>query len=152
MSRFEDIPGRAFLDTSCLNFIVENGEYLFNGGKVPERVTERQYSDLTSFYNIFRIGERAFWQIIVSTTSFEEVWNSSDRKKRSILENWVSEIWIYWNELLKDCDDMPSNYEFQIKKEKCLQSEKLNILPDKTDRILICEAIATLWFGIICFF
>jgi len=137
-----DIPGRIFLDTSCLNFIVENGDYLFDGCEIPEKVTERQYVDLESLYNMFRTGKRAFWQIMVSRTSFGEVWNTSNLKKRMDLKNWVSEIWIYWNELLINSKDIPTSTELDRIIKIWIDSGKLDILPDKTDRFLICEAIA----------
>lgn len=52
--KFEKIPGRAFLDTNSLNFILKYGEYIFDGVIIPPKIlSKRIIKDINSFYNIF---------------------------------------------------------------------------------------------------
>ena len=67
------VPGRAFLDTSSLNFILEYGEYIFDGLTPPGTLGKRIIEDIEAFYNIFLTGKRASWQLAISPFTYKEV-------------------------------------------------------------------------------
>ena len=85
--KLEEIPGRAFLDTSTLNFILENGDYIFNGVSPPNSLRTRQFQDINAFFNIFLTGKRASWQLAVSPFTYKEVINTQDETKRHYLQS-----------------------------------------------------------------
>lgn len=65
--KFEKIPGRAFLDTTSLNFILKYGEYIFDGVIIPSKIlSNRIIKDINSFYNIFWVknGEHIPFSIV----------------------------------------------------------------------------------------
>ena len=88
-----EIPGRAFLDTSSLNFILEYGEYIFDGVKPPQKLNKRIVADIDAFYNIFLTGKRATWQLAVSPFTYKEVIGTQNPTKRHYLENWFMDIY-----------------------------------------------------------
>ncbi len=137
----EDIPGRAFLDTSTLNFILDNGEYIFDATTPPSSLSKRQLQDIDAFYNIFLTGKRASWQLAISTFTYKEVISTQDTNKRYYLENWFQEVWHYWLGILEQANDLPSFIEAEHRRIELLSSGILDVLPDIEDRILMCDAI-----------
>lgn len=139
--KLEEIPGRAFLDTSTLNFILEHGEYIFDGVNPPSSLGKRMIQDIDALYNVFFTGKRASWQLAISPFSYKEVISTADRAKRYYLENWFMEVWHYWLGILEHANDLPSFIEAEHTRIKLLSSGILDVLPDIEDRILICDAI-----------
>jgi hypothetical protein len=136
-----DIPGRIFLDTSVVNFILDYGEQIHDGMLIPGNLSDRIVSDINAFYNIFLTGQRAMWQLAVSSHTYEEVIKTPDPKRLHYLENWFFEIWHYWCSIIEDSNDLPSVREIQARRVELLASGVLEILPDLEDRILLCDAI-----------
>ena len=139
--KLTEIPGRSFLDTSTLNFILENGEYIFDGVSPPNSLGIRQSQDIDAFSNIFLAGKRASWQLAISPFSYKEVISTQDETRRHYLQNWFMEVWYYWLGILEQGNDLPSFIEAENTKIKLLSSGILDILPDIEDRILICDAV-----------
>lgn len=135
------IPGRSFLDTSCLNFILQHGKYIFDSVIPSETLSERVVKDIEAFYSIFLTGKRASWQLAVSPFTCKEVIGTKDRAKRYYVENWFMDVWDYWLRILQENNDLPSFVEAEHIKIKLLLSGILDILPDIEDRVLICDAI-----------
>ena len=137
----KEIPGRAFLDTISLNFILEYGECIFDGLAPPETLNRRMIEDIDAFFNIFLTGKRASWQLAISPFTYREVENTQDVTKKHYLQNWFMEVWDYWLSILEDNDDLPSFVEAEQTKIKLLSSGILDILPDIEDKMLICDAV-----------
>ena len=137
----EQVPGRAFLDTSCLNFILENGERIFDGVSPPEELSKRAIKDIDAFFNIFLTGKRATWQLAISPFTYKELIFTQDNKKRYYLENWFMDVWNYWLGIIKENNDLPSFIEAENIRVKLLSSGILDVLPDMEDRVLITDAI-----------
>ncbi|MCD6452687.1 MAG: hypothetical protein J7K77_00070, partial [Dehalococcoidales bacterium] len=133
----EELPGRAFLDTSSLNFILDHGEYIFDNVAVSGMLNSRTVEDINAFYNIFLTGKRASWQLAVSPFTYKEVICTPDDKRRYYLGNWFMEVWNYWLAILEQNDDLPSFVEAEHTRIKLLSEDILDILPDIEDRILI---------------
>ena len=87
--RLEEIPGRAFLDTSSLNFILEYGEYIFDGVAPPTTLSKRIINDIKAFYNVFLTGKRASWQLAISPFTYKEVIETQDATKKYYLEKSI---------------------------------------------------------------
>lgn len=143
-----EIPGRIFLDTNLVNFILDYGEQIHDGMPLPYVANERVAKDVDALYNLFLTGQRASWQLAVSSITYQEVTNTSDATRRYYLENWFFEIWGYWQELITSQDDMPSSSDAERLRREILTSGILNSLPDMEDRLLIGDALA---YGCDCF-
>ena len=109
--KLEEIAGRAFLDTSTLNFILENGEYIFDGVIPPNSLGIRQIQDIDAFINIFLTGKRASWQLAISPFTYKEVISTQDETKLHYLQNWFMQVWHYWLGILEQGNDLPSFIE-----------------------------------------
>jgi len=55
----KDIPGRVFLDTCVVNFILDHSEEIHEGIAPRTDAGERVIADITALYNIFFVGQRA---------------------------------------------------------------------------------------------
>lgn len=139
--RLEDIPGRAFLDTCSLDFILEHGECIFDGVTPLEALSKRVIRDIQAFYNIFLTGKRASWQLALSPFTYKEVISTENPTKRYYLDSWFMDVWNYWLGVLEESIDVPSFVEAEHTRVKLLSSGILDILSDIEDRILLCDAI-----------
>lgn len=137
----EDVPGRVFLDTNTLNFILDNGEYVFDAATPPGSLTKRQRQDVAALHNVFLTGERASWQLAISPSTYEEIIRTRHEGQRRYLESWFQDVWHYWLSVLEEADDLPSRTEAEHQKIELLSCGILDVLPDMEDRILICDAI-----------
>lgn len=137
----KEIPGRAFLDTSALNFVLEYGEYIFDTVPPSKTLSKRVIEDIDAFYNIFLTGQRASWQLAISPFTYKEVISTQDATKRYYLENWFMDVWNYWLGILEANNDLPSFVEAEHMRITLLSSGILDILPDIEDRILVCDSV-----------
>jgi len=136
-----NIPGRIFLDTSVVNFILDFGEEIHDGAVPPDNLNQRQRSDIDALYNMFLTGARAFWQLAISPQTYHEVMGTNNPMRRHWLDNWFFEIWEYWRGLVAQNDDLPTFIEAEDLRVKLLASDMLDELPDLADRILIVDAV-----------
>ena len=137
----KDIPGRAFLDTSVVNFVLDHGEQIHDGAELPRNISKRAAHDIEALRYIFLTGQRASWQFSVSPYTYKEVICTRNPSRRYFLENWFFEIWHYWREIIEQNNDLPSFIEAEKVRIELLASGFLDILPDIEDRLLICDAI-----------
>jgi len=135
------IPGRAFLDTSVVNFILDFGEYIHDGVEPPPALTEYQRSDIDALYNLFLTGQRASWQLAISPHTYSEVTTTTDPRRRESLESWFFEIWHYWQDILRNQDDLPSFKEAEDIRVRLLASDAFQCLPQLADRVLLADAV-----------
>ncbi len=135
------IPGRAFLDTSVVNFILDFGEQIHDGVEPPSNLTEYQRNDIDALYNIFLTGQRAQWQFAISPHTYSEVITTTNTMRRYTLENWFFDIWQYWQDILHEQNDLPTLKEAEAIRVKLLASEEFHYLPDLSDRLLLADAV-----------
>ena len=139
--RLEDIPGRVFLDTSVVNFILDRGEQIHDNCPHPEGTSERDGQDIDALYSIFMTGSRAMWQLAISPYTYYEVISTNEPNRRHYLESWFFEIWQYWRGLVRQSNELPSFIEAEDLRVSLLASGYLNALPHLGDRVLLCDAI-----------
>lgn len=135
------LPGRAFLDTSVVNFILEFGEQIHDGLTPPDNLTEYQCNDIDALHNIFLTGQRAQWQFAISPHTYSEVIATTDPRRRRSLESWFFDIWHYWQNILHDQNDLPTFKEAEDIRVRLLASEAFYCLPDLSDRVLLADAV-----------
>ena len=135
-----DIPGRVFLDTSVVNFVLDFGEQIHDTAPPPENLSEYQLRDIDALCNIFRTGKRASWRLAVSPHTYYEVLGTNDATRQYWLENWFFEVWEYWREIVNQNNDLPTFIEAENLRVKIMSSGILDILPDFSDRVLLIDA------------
>jgi len=96
-----DIPGRIFLDTCTLNFVLDNGEAIFDGGVPLPTAPPRVRADIEALRCLFLTGQRASWQLAISPLSCAEVIATRDPERRKTLEGWFFEVWHYWRGIVR---------------------------------------------------
>jgi len=136
-----DVPGRVFLDTSVVNFILEFGEQIHDGADKPRWVSKYQSEDIDALYNIFLAGRRADWQLAISPFTYYEIAHTVDQKKNSQLSSWFIEIWNHWINIIESNNDLLTLVEAEKLRTTMLTSNVLDDLPDIHDRVLIIDAL-----------
>lgn len=135
-----DIPGRVLLDTNVVNFILDWGEAIHDGGEIPPHVSARDAEDILALHDIWLTGQRAFWQLAVSPRTRYEVSATTDPVRRAALESWFSEVWLYWREFF-DQYQLSDDHADSLAR-RLVPSDILAALPDLPDRELLAHAIA----------
>lgn len=138
---FNNIPGRVFLDTCVVNFILDYGEQIHEGLQLPPGVNHRVAQDIEALYNIFFVGQRAMWQLAISPHTYQEIANTQNTHRHGQLEYWFKDLWQYWKDIVHQDDDLPSFIEAEDGRVHLLSSTELHSLPDLADRVLICDAV-----------
>jgi hypothetical protein len=139
--RLEDLPGRVFLDTCVVNFILDYGEQIHDGVDPPLATDDRSLRDIAALRDIFHVGQRAQWQLAVSPHSYQEVLGTTSQQRRTNLDTWVRDIWQYWRDVVEANNDLPTFIEAEHLRVSLLASGLLDCLPDLADRVLICDAL-----------
>jgi hypothetical protein len=138
---FETIPGRVFLDTCVVNMMLDYGEQIHDGVPIPDGLPERVREDIDALSGIFDTGRRAFWQLAISPHTYCEVTATNDARRASQLEGWFVEVWEYWRQFLRESQELPCFCEAEEMRVQVLSSGILEVLPDMTDRVLLCDAV-----------
>lgn len=134
-----ELPRRIFLDTSVVNFIVNNGEYLFDNVPIPDHVNDRTYNDIIAIAQIFYFADHNAIEMIISNTTFKEVEATTDDEKRQKLIDYCSALWEYYHELIGSDYTIPG---VEVKYyEEYLIDKGLNFIEGANDRRLIIEAL-----------
>ena len=136
----QDIPGRIFLDTCVVNFMLDYGEQIHDGVPSPAGTSKRIVRDINALYNITLVGQRAMWQLAISPHTYQEIASTHDERRLYQLETWFDDLWQYWLGVIHESDDLPSFIEAEDTRVRLLSSGSLNVLPDVADRILVCDA------------
>lgn len=135
-----DLPGRVLLDTNIVNFILDWGEVIHDGGGIPANVSDRDAEDILALRDIWLTGQRASWQLAVSPRSYQEVAATTDAVRRAALETWFHELWVYWREFFEQ-DELSDLHAHSLAC-RLVPSETLAALPDRSDRELLAHALA----------
>jgi len=139
--QFEDIPGRIFLDTSVVNFILDYGEQIHEDASIPERLSERRQMDINALRWMWLTGQRASWQLVVSPYTLREIQNTKNPDRRAKLENWFWDLWGYWITIAEEYGESPQNGEFGDTWRQLVGSGYLDVLKDDADKRLVCHAV-----------
>lgn len=99
-----NIPRRVLLDTNVVNFTLDWGEAICDGGDVPDDLPQRDVCDILALRDIFLTGQRALWQLAISPTTYAEIMATRDGVRAAALENWFGELWAYWRKFFEECD------------------------------------------------
>lgn len=141
VTSFKAIPGRVFLDTNVVNFILDYGEQIHDGVEIPDTCSLRVQRDIEALANIFHTGQRATWQFAISPHTYREVTATNDPSRAYELERWFFDIWHYWREFLHSDTTLPSFSQAEEARLQRLASGNLDVLPDVSDRVLVCDAV-----------
>jgi len=101
----DQIPGRAFLDSSALQTLQDYGEFIYDGGEILQ--DDRIWSIPDGFQNaealrkIMLVGGRGSLQFVLSRNSLQEV---LDRGRYNYLQ-WALEVLDYWESCLASYED-----------------------------------------------
>lgn len=128
------IPENIFLDTTVINFILDYGEQIHNGGTIPEEATAWICRDIQALRDTWLTGQRASWRLTVSPSTITEIQRTRDMQRRQNLLWRASELYFYSEEcaLASDDDNNPV----------CGKSiSTLSLLPDAGDKQLVHEAV-----------
>jgi predicted nucleic acid-binding protein len=134
------IPDRVLLDTNIVNFILDWGEAIHDGGELPSHVNDRDMGDIFALREIWPTGHRASWQLAVSPFTYEEVAATPNPIRRAALEDWFRELWLYWREFFEQCE--LSDLDADSLARRLVPSGILAALSDCSDRVLLAHAIA----------
>jgi hypothetical protein len=142
MLRLEDLPGRVFLDTCVVNFILDYGGEIHENEAAPDNTDDRTLRDIQALRNVFFVGERSHWQLAISPHTWQEVNQTRNPHRRHNLESWFHDIWQHWCDVVHQDDDLPTFIEAERLRVGLLSSGNLGAFPDLADRVLICDAVA----------
>jgi hypothetical protein len=135
-----DVPGRVFLDTCVVNFMLDFGEQIHDGGSLPP-VGPREVADIEALRDLFVVGQRAMWQLAISPYTYSEIARTRDEARLRHLHVWFQELWQYWRSTIEQNNDLPDFIEAEDVRVRTLISDYLSCLPDVADRVLICDAL-----------
>jgi len=135
------IPRRAFLDTCVVNFILEYSDQIHDNWPLPQDVNTRTSEDIHALRKIFIAGSRGGIQFAVSPFTYSEIAGTQDSGKLSHLHTWFQELWQYWRSVVDSYNDLPNFIEADDIRVQLLISEYARVLPDLSDRILLCDAL-----------
>ena len=135
---WEAIPRKVFIDTNIVDCLVKWGECIFDNVTTPHSLDEQMREDIDALRNIFLIGSRANWQIIVSPLVLNELSATSDERLRRLLVGYGQEF-LSLNRINGLTDD---EYRHANDLSRRLEDSRwLKVLPDKNDRRLIGQAV-----------
>jgi len=136
----KDVPGRVFLDTCVVNFIIDHVEEIHDNVVAPGSLDSRAIEDIEALSRLFVTGQRAQWQLAVSPYTYSEIMATRDPKRLSTLDGWFQDLWQCWRFIVGSDKHLPSFIEADAMRVHLLTSGSLNVLPDVADRVLICDA------------
>lgn len=140
LERYIDIPGRVLLDTNVVNFILDWGEAIHDGGEIPAYVSDRDAEDILALRDIWLTGQRASWQLAISPRTYFEIDATTDPARRAALASWFGELWLYWRKCFDEYE--LSDHDADSLARRLVPSEILAVLPDASDRELLAHAVA----------
>ena len=93
-------------DTNLVNLTFDCGEFIFDGGKIPEKIPKQAIQDVEALKGLFDTGRRAGWQLAISPVTYDEVFATADPQRRKQLLDWFNQLWMYWREFFEEDDDL----------------------------------------------
>lgn len=135
------VPGRILLDTNVINLVVDHGNVIFDEEPLPDSLPNTEREDVIALHHLFRVGERAMWELAVSPTTYREISSTTDTARRRMLERAFGEYLIYWQDIAAQTADVDEVPAIDLGR-RVSGSPILAALPDVADRELVAHAIA----------
>jgi hypothetical protein len=129
---YERLPTRVFLDTSIVNLIVKYAPVIFEMEPQDRETPLNRARDVEALMHVFSVGARANWALRASAKTLEEVNRTLCESTRQSLASFVSEMLELATEESRHGDDLGR---------RLADSSLLNVLPDRSDRELLGNAI-----------
>lgn len=133
---------RTFIDTCVVNFMLDFGEQIHDGAEPHRELSEQDCLDIDALQRIAVLGQRAGIQMAISPHTYFEIQQTRDKNRLSDLDQWFQELWDYWRHIVVSDHDLPTFVEADDERVRVLGSENLAVLPDISDRVLLCDALA----------
>lgn len=129
---YDAVPGRIFLDTNVVNLLVDFEEQIFGHEKIPKTVDATLAEDIEALMHIFYVGRRAYWTVMASSKTLDEIGNTPDPARRERLKSFAID-------LISPEDE--ANAYASIVGRRMIDAPFTDGLPDKADRELIGNAV-----------
>lgn len=107
-SQFKAIPGRIFLDTNILQYLLDFGEYIFEHYRESEEYFQTQkgkikkgsrlHNEIEALHNFFIGIFRAHFEFALSSAVYKEV--SAREDKRFV--QWFHDVWDHWETVVSE--------------------------------------------------
>ena len=117
-----DIPGRVFLDTCVVNFMLDFGQQIRDGACLPS-LGAREIADVEALRDLFIVGQRAMWQFAISPYTYSEIARTRKPKRLQHLYLWFQELWQYWRSTVEQSHDLPDFIEAEDIRLRMLMSD-----------------------------
>lgn len=129
---FDDIPKRIFLDTNIVNLLVKQSECVFGQVPIPAHFDRTSALNIEALMHVFNVGARAYWDVLASSRTLEEIDQTPDADMRGALMGYAIE--------LVEPQSAETAYAAQFGR-RLKDAEFFSALPDTADRELIGNAI-----------
>jgi len=129
---YESVPGRIFLDTNVVNLLVDYSEQIFEHHPLPQFADGALAEDVEALMHVFYVGSRAYWSVLASRKTLDEIGDTPDATRRDRLRNFAIE--------LIDPEDETNAYAATVGR-RMIDAPFTDGLPDRADRELIGNAI-----------
>ena len=131
---FESIPARIFLDTNVINRLVKWRDQVFDHCPIPPGTENTLANDIEALRHIFCVGSRAYWDLVATPKTLEELGNTREPVLRAELLDYGIEV----VERRPYSEDLAFALDFS---RRLMESPFVAALPDAADRELIGHAI-----------
>lgn len=132
---FEIIPARIFLDTNVINRLVKWRDQIFEHCPIPTDTENTLAHDVEALMHIFHVGSRAYWELMASPKTLEELANTREPELRGELLDYGIEV---VGQRRPYTEELTFALEFS---RRLVDTSFVAALPDRADRELIGHAI-----------
>lgn len=152
-TRFDQIPGRIFLDTCALQYIQDFGEYIFDNYQEDEeyflaprgkRIEKDNplYPQIVALHDLFLGSERAHFEFALSESVYQEVVQKKQGGEidKGFLQ-WFYDVWDHWQAVLESYEDEPVSQEAQKRYELAKSDKSLLGNLSEPDQKIVLDAI-----------
>ena len=134
------VSRRVLFDTNLANLTLDHGDFIFDGGNGRGRHALHTLRDLNALRVPFALGSRGGWELAVSSIASAEIIRTPNSDWRENIPRWFSELGAYWRQILHAAD-LSDTHAGSLTR-RLINSDFMQELPDKSDRILGLHAIA----------
>lgn len=135
------LPRRVFLDTNVVNFVLDHGECIFDGGTAADDLSVRDRDAIDCLHRVFIAGQRGGFELAISHKTYDEISRTRDSGRRGELLDWFNELWLYWRDIANEDDTISTEAADRLAHDPELGAI-LSCFPDQADRELIAHALA----------